>query len=126
MLHRLPNIAGVHAESLGSTVAAAAQRSARQQALAALSNSPFPQRPAVFHLVALGLLFAGVEALGRFTGPAWVEAAANTLLGNGRVGEVIQGGPLALLWLPLGKSMPSACMHLCWLAGAVRLVAVCC
>ena len=31
---------------------------------------------------------AVAEALCAFTGPAWAEAAANTLLGNGRVAEV--------------------------------------
>ena len=36
-------------------------------------------------------LMGGVAALGPFTGPAWAEAAANTLLGNGRVGQVGAG-----------------------------------
>ncbi len=57
----------------------------QQPVLTATTPAAFP---AVFHLVALFALMEGAEVLGRFTGPAWAESAANALLGNGRVGEV--------------------------------------
>lgn len=49
---------------------------------------PVPASPAVLHGLLFALLLVGTDALGGFEAPAWAEAAAGGLLGNGRVAEV--------------------------------------
>jgi hypothetical protein len=56
-----------------------------------------------FHSVAMLALLAGAKALCGYTAPAWAEAAANTLLGNGRVGEALTA--CSLLDVPRSPAM---------------------
>lgn len=85
-----PSSAGPQSTCFSSNKLPAPYKTALCSSLTALPNHPptHPPLAAAFHLVALTALMAVAEALCAFTGPAWAEGAASTLLGNGRVAEV--------------------------------------